>query len=161
MITKQARMIFSAYRRDDFADADGFVLQVAMVLERYPDPVIREVSSPITGIQRRLKYPPSLAELVDECDHVAERLQKIADLSAYKLAPRSRVFQPVERNLKLPDGTMIFYDEYMRDQQRQANKWRRFTKAELEAIYRKHGVADENTGGTAELAASDDGTGYD
>jgi len=39
-----------------------------MVLERYDDAVIRAVTSPITGIQRTAKFPPSIAEFVEFID---------------------------------------------------------------------------------------------
>jgi hypothetical protein len=72
-ISKCARVILSSYRRDDFADPDGFLVQAAMVLERYPDEIIRQVTSPITGIQRTCKWPPSIAELVEFCDDAQRR----------------------------------------------------------------------------------------
>lgn len=88
-ITQQARLIFSAYRRDDFADPDGFVLQLGMVLERYPDAVISEVSHPLTGIQRRHKgRPPDIAAIVEECDFIRDRNARIADLQRHKLVSR-------------------------------------------------------------------------
>lgn len=67
-IIQAARMIFSAYRRDDFADPDMFVLQLGIVLERYPDDVIGELSHPLSGIQRRLKRPPSIADIVEAAE---------------------------------------------------------------------------------------------
>src|SRR6476620_2340655 len=39
-IRKCAQQILGSYRRDDFADPDVFLVQLAMVLERYPDKVI-------------------------------------------------------------------------------------------------------------------------
>jgi hypothetical protein len=72
-ISKCARAILSSYRRDDFADPDGFLVQAGMVLERYPDEIIRQVSSPITGIQRTCKWPPSIAELVEFCNDAQRR----------------------------------------------------------------------------------------
>jgi hypothetical protein len=39
-----------------------------MVLERYGDDVIRAVTSPLTGIQRTCKFPPSIAEFVEFID---------------------------------------------------------------------------------------------
>lgn len=35
------------------------------MLERYDDAVIRAVTSPVTGIQRTCKFPPSIAEFVE------------------------------------------------------------------------------------------------
>jgi len=76
MIVQAARMIFSAYRRDDFADPDTFVLQLGMVLERYPDEVIGRLSHPWTGIQRRCKRPPSIADIVEGCEAILDRLPR-------------------------------------------------------------------------------------
>lgn len=44
-----------------------------MVLERYDDKVIREVTSPVTGIQRTCKFPPSIAEFVEFIDEHIRR----------------------------------------------------------------------------------------
>jgi hypothetical protein len=68
LIAKQVEILFSAYRRADYEDPRGFVVQLGTVLEDYPEEVILQVTSPKTGIQRRLKWPPSLAEIVEECD---------------------------------------------------------------------------------------------
>ena len=63
-IKKCAQLILSSYRRDDFADPDGYTLQLAMILDRYDDAVIEAVTLPTTGIQRTCKFPPSIAEVV-------------------------------------------------------------------------------------------------
>src|SRR6266478_5958331 len=72
--------VFSAYRTDQFADPEGFKTQLGAVLEQYPDEVITYVCDPRTGgIQRRLKWPPTISEMVEACDdHQAflERLRK-------------------------------------------------------------------------------------
>lgn len=75
MITRFAKMIFSAYRRDEFADPDGFVMQLGVVLEPYQDAVIQTVCDPRTGIQRRCKWPPSIAEMVEACEAEATSLE--------------------------------------------------------------------------------------
>lgn len=75
MITRCAKMIFSAYRRDEFADPEGFVMQLGVVLERYEDDVIETVCSPRTGVQRRCKFPPSIAEIVDACEAEATAIE--------------------------------------------------------------------------------------
>src|SRR5258707_144381 len=64
-IGEMARQIFGSYRRDDWADPEMALKQMGMVLERYPDKVVRTVSHPLTGIQRTCKFPPSIAEFVE------------------------------------------------------------------------------------------------
>lgn len=99
-------MIFSAYRRDDFADPDSFVLQLAMVLEAYPDAIVGDVCSPRTGVQRHAKFPPSIAEVVTACEGESERRAKIAKYAALPraaLLPRPDSKEPGRRaNLFAP-----------------------------------------------------------
>jgi hypothetical protein len=66
-------MVFGSYRRDDFADPESFLVQLGVVLERYSDAVIETVTSPLTGIQRECKFPPSIAEFVEFCDDAQRR----------------------------------------------------------------------------------------
>ena len=79
-IRKCAQQILSSYRRDDFADPDSYSVQLAMVLERYPDKVIDAVTSPITGIQRTCKFPPSIAEFVE---FIEEHIRRSTYASTY------------------------------------------------------------------------------
>lgn len=75
-------VLFSAYRRDDFADPDGFLAQLNIVLEGYPDAIISEITSPRTGLQRRVKFPPTIAEVVEACDGEIARREKISRYAA-------------------------------------------------------------------------------
>lgn len=61
-------MLFSAYRRDDFADPDGFVAQLGVILCDFPEEVVTYVTSPKTGMQRRSKWPPTISEIVTACE---------------------------------------------------------------------------------------------
>ncbi len=82
LVKAAARRIFSAYRKDDYADPDGFVVQLGVILEAYPPTVIDYISHPRTGIQRRCKFPPSLAEITEACDDRASYETSIARLAA-------------------------------------------------------------------------------
>lgn len=100
-------MLFSAYRRDDFADPEGFVAQLGVILCQYPEEVVTYITSPLTGIQRRSKWPPTISEVVDACmDHVEhlDRLKKPRVVFRAIAAPLLR---------DLPQGTLanIFVPE--------------------------------------------------
>lgn len=69
--------VFSAYRIDQFADPDGFKTQLGAILEQYPDEVITYVCDPRTGIQRRIKWPPTISEMVEACDEHRAFLEKL------------------------------------------------------------------------------------
>jgi hypothetical protein len=94
LIARQVEILFSAYRRADYEDPRGFILQLGSVLEDYRDDVIIHVTSPKTGIQRRLKWPPSIAEVVEACDACEESFRQ-----AWK-SEQERA--PIENRLALP-----------------------------------------------------------
>lgn len=73
-IKSRAKIVFGSYRRDDFADPENFLLQLGMVLERYDDKIIEAATSPLSGIQRECKFPPSIAEFVEFCNETQRRL---------------------------------------------------------------------------------------
>jgi hypothetical protein len=99
--------VLSSYRRDDFANPDGFLAQLGLVLEQYDDAVIRKVTSPLTGIQRHCKFPPSIAEVVEACDYERDHLEGIKRLGPpiavrrtdWTKTNRARVFVPFDNPL--------------------------------------------------------------
>jgi hypothetical protein len=50
-----------------------FVVSLGMVLENYPDAVIREATHPVSGIVRQCKWPPSIAEFSEFCEELKRR----------------------------------------------------------------------------------------
>lgn len=76
MILKCQKALFSAYRADQYADAAGFVVSLGVVMEEFPDEVVDYVFNPKTGIQRRLKWPPTISEIVEACELHREFLAK-------------------------------------------------------------------------------------
>ncbi len=87
-------MLFSAYRRDDFTDAEGFVAQLGVILTDFPEEVVVYVTGPRTGIQRRSKWPPTISEIVEACqDHqdYLTRLRKSKPVSASARLPSPRL----------------------------------------------------------------------
>jgi len=75
-------MVIGAYRKDDFADPDSFVVQLGIVLEGYADSTIEQATDPRTGIQRECKFPPTIAEFVAFCDEIKRRASYSAEYDA-------------------------------------------------------------------------------
>lgn len=87
------KMLLSAYRKDDYADPEGFVAQLGAILERYDPAVVDHVTSPYTGIQRQLRFPPTIAEVVSACDAEADRRERLAryqSMPGVDFSPRPR-----------------------------------------------------------------------
>ena len=101
LIVRCTKQLFSAYRADQFADAEGFVKSIGEVLRDFPDEVIEHVTSPRTGIQRRLKWPPSISEVVEACEQHQDYL---ARLRQPRRDPVPRVLPQLLRDR--PDGSL-------------------------------------------------------
>lgn len=100
-------MLFSAYRRDDFSDPEGFVSQLGTILSDFPEEVVVYVTSPKTGLQRRSKWPPTISEVLTACEEHQEFLARVR-------APRIAVTPPPRQDLRdLPAGNLakIFVPE--------------------------------------------------
>lgn len=86
-ILEQVMILLSGYPRDDYTNSDLFIRQLEQIFMEYPPSVIKAVTSPGTGIQRYLKFRPTIAEIVEALDREMEvfkrkslehRLQRIA-----------------------------------------------------------------------------------
>src|ERR1700694_2849012 len=69
-------MLFGAYRADQYPDPDVFMASLGMVLEQYSDEIVVYVTDPRTGIQRTIRWPPTIAEVVSACDARNAELQR-------------------------------------------------------------------------------------
>ena len=81
-LLSRIEMILAGYRKADYHNPEGFMTQVAMNLMKFPKEVIEYVSAPETGIQTRLQWPPSLAEILDACTAEQNHREKVARYSA-------------------------------------------------------------------------------
>jgi hypothetical protein len=77
LIAQRARILFSAFRQDQYADPESYAVSVGMVLEQYPNDVIIYITDPRTGVQRHCKWPPTIAEIIEACD---KRMQHAAKM---------------------------------------------------------------------------------
>src|SRR5262245_36528057 len=68
LILRCQKVLFSAYRADQYADPETFMASLGAVLEGFPDEVIIYVTDPRTGIQRRSKWPPTISEVITACE---------------------------------------------------------------------------------------------
>jgi hypothetical protein len=78
---QRQRILFSAFRSDQFSDPEGYLNSLGLVLEQYPNDVIIHITDPRTGVQRHLKWPPTIAEIVDACD---KRMQELARAESFR-----------------------------------------------------------------------------
>ena len=68
-----AARLLGCYRTGDANDPEAYITAVVSVLVRYPANIIREVTEPATGLPSRLKWLPTIAEIREECEILANR----------------------------------------------------------------------------------------
>jgi hypothetical protein len=145
-------------------------VQLGMVLERYPDAVIRDVTSPLTGIQRRSKWPPSIAEVVEACDAEVARIERMKRLGPpitpkpvefvkrnranvwvpdyapqyAEMMKRSETADPFDFRFEERPGIWVPFSWMDPDNKRSKTPKRvMFTKEDLERIYKRQDAAGE------------------
>ena len=121
-------------------------MQLGTILERYSDTVVERVTSPVTGIQARCSFPPSIAEVVEACD--AEHRN---DNYAAEYAARSREqlrerqehereddLEPLEHRRNVTTRILAAYQATLTPETKpQQWHWNRFSAEQLLATYRK------------------------
>ena len=159
-------MVYGSFRKDDFADPENFLAQLGMVLERYSDAVIERVSDPRNpdSLQRRCKFPPSLAEVGELVDAESSRQ---AHAAHYRTLPafqkREPRVVPEVANVLVPPTSPQYFDLVARGRSEPESvrpdkqglwvpmawvdktpdrAFRRFTKDDLQRIYSPHGKDD-------------------
>jgi hypothetical protein len=73
MISRQVSIMLAGYRAADFNDPSIAYAQFGSVLENYSDATIAYVTSPLTGVQSRCKFLPTIADLKEACEAVKEK----------------------------------------------------------------------------------------
>ena len=97
-------MLFSYYRKDEVANARMFFTGIVAVFTDYSPDVVRYITDPRTGLQRRIKFLPSIAEIVEACD---ERVVEIAKQEEGKRWKARKVAEPQPMPPR-PEGTDYF-----------------------------------------------------
>lgn len=75
--TTAARTIMRFYPRSDVDDPKAYALGMAAIMSEYPAAVLDRVSDPRTGIARRQKFLPRLAEIAEACDEEVNRRKRL------------------------------------------------------------------------------------
>ena len=81
-------LLMSSYRKTDYQNPEGFIATLGAILEDYPPEIVEFVTDPKTGIQRRCKWPPTPAEIVEACAAEISWRTKIAQNSNLSPVPK-------------------------------------------------------------------------
>lgn len=149
-VMTRANLLFSAYRKDEYALPDAFLAQLGMIFDRYDDVVVESVTNPLTGIQSRYRSPPPIAAIVEACDAEHRRTNFKSDWdrrTEQQLRERELVEQvdgrePLEHRRAVvarvwPRGT----GKSERTIRADRRKWESFSPEALRRIYASHDKA--------------------
>jgi hypothetical protein len=65
---ERAGLMFGCFPRGQANDPEIYTMAIAAVLAEYPREVILAVTDPRSGLPRKVKWLPSVAELAEACD---------------------------------------------------------------------------------------------
>lgn len=75
LAAERARILVGCYRRSDANDPEIYARAAVAVLMRYPEKIVIAVTEPATGLPSKLKWLPSIAEIVEACE---EKIPKMS-----------------------------------------------------------------------------------
>lgn len=81
-LLSRIQLLCSAYPRDDYTDPEGFIAQLALIVAQYDPGVVEYVTDPRTGLQRRLKFRLTIADVVEALEAEANWRDKVAKNAA-------------------------------------------------------------------------------
>lgn len=81
-LADRIRLLCSAYPKDDYSDPEAFVAQLGVILAQYDPEVVEYVTDPRTGLQRRLKFRLTIADVVEALEAEANWRDKVAKAQA-------------------------------------------------------------------------------
>lgn len=77
----RAKVLAGCYRKDDAADPETYAAAISAILTEYPEDIVMRVTDPRSGLPARLQWLPSVKEVRDACEEIAERRRQ-AELAA-------------------------------------------------------------------------------
>lgn len=73
-------MLLGCYRTGAANDPEVYIAAVVRVLSTYPMSIVHRVIDPVTGLPGRTKWLPTIPEINEACEELAERERRIAQL---------------------------------------------------------------------------------
>lgn len=91
-------MLFGCYRKGDANDPDTYTAAITAILAEYAPEVIQRATDPRTGLARKLKFLPTVAEVSEECEGAKSYLRSIAILKerGYTMDENGHWVKPTE-----------------------------------------------------------------
>ena len=104
LLAERTKILIGCYPAGKPNDPEIYTAAIASALANYPEEIVKRVTDPRTGIQRKCKFLPSVAEVIEACEEEmrpirarwrAERMaQQVIEQHAKERSPeeRARVF---------------------------------------------------------------------
>lgn len=73
-------MLLGCYRTGAANDPEVYIAAVVRVLSAYPMSIVHRVIDPVTGLPGRTKWLPTIPEINEACEELADRERRIAQM---------------------------------------------------------------------------------
>lgn len=87
-VISRVELLMGSYRKTDYQNPEAFIATLVAILEEYPPEIVAYVTDPKTGLQRRCKWPPTPAEVVEACAAEIGFRTKVAQNSGLSPVPK-------------------------------------------------------------------------
>jgi hypothetical protein len=101
--------LFGCFRVGDANDPEVYIAAIVAVLANYPVEIMRAVCDPSKGLPSKLKWLPTIAEIVEECGRLQDYDLRMADRQRRveaQLAERQALPPPKQH---VPRGRIVTY----------------------------------------------------
>jgi hypothetical protein len=109
---ERAKLLAGCYRKAEASDPETYAGAIAAILSNYPPDIVQQVTDPRSGLPSRSQWLPTVKEVRDACDAIAEhqaaaleRERRIAEqFAAREREEKSRANRPTLEELRAKYG---------------------------------------------------------
>jgi hypothetical protein len=76
---QRARLLLGCYRTGEANDPETYVAAITATLARYSEAIITEVTHPATGLPSRSSWLPTIKEVFEACEILAQRVLRMQE----------------------------------------------------------------------------------
>lgn len=79
---QRARLLLGCYRTGEANDPETYVAAITATLARFSEAIITEVTHPATGLPSRSSWLPTVKEVSEACEALADRVERMRQRDA-------------------------------------------------------------------------------
>lgn len=85
-----SRRIVGVYRKSELNDPEVYTAILIALLLEYPHSIVTRVAHPVHGLQSRMKFLPTIAEVREACEQEQKRQRNLVVVARWQLQEHER-----------------------------------------------------------------------